>query len=68
MCNTQYVFPVNIVGNLLSSAEVVRNIGVWFDLVVSFPCHVRNTCKACFISGILSNSEGTSSVMLLFWL
>ena len=23
-------FPVNILGNLLSPAEVVRNLGVWF--------------------------------------
>ena len=24
-------FPGNILGNFLSSAEVVRNLGVWFD-------------------------------------
>ena len=46
-------FPVNMLVNLLSPADVVRNLGVWFDSDFSFSCHVRNICKACFfISGI----------------
>ena len=42
----QQIFPVDILGNLLSPAEVVRNLGVWFGFS---SCHVRNTCKACFV-------------------
>ena len=36
---------------------------------ISFSCHVRTTCKAfvLFISGILSDLEGISHMMLLFW-
>ena len=40
---------INILGNLLLPAEVVRNLGVWSDSDFSFSCHVRNTCKACFV-------------------
>ena len=43
-------FPVNILGNLLSPAEVVRNLGVWSDSRFSFSCHVRNTYKAYFVN------------------
>ena len=42
-------FPVNILGTLLSPAEAIRNLGVWFDSDFSFSCHVRNICKACFV-------------------
>ena len=42
-------FPVNILGNLLSPVEAVRNFGVWFDSDFAFSYHVRNTCKACFV-------------------
>ena len=51
-------FPVNMLGNLLSPAEAVRNLGVWFDLDFSFSCHVNNICKA----------KSISHVKLLFWL
>ena len=62
-------FPVNVFSNLLSPAEAVRNLSVWFDSDFSFSCHVRNTCKACFAQeGILSDSQGISCVMVLFWL
>ena len=41
-------FPVNIVGNLISPVDAVRNLGVWFDSDFSFSCHVMKVCKACF--------------------
>ena len=41
-------FPVNILGNLLSPVDAIKNLGVWFDSDFSFSCHVRNTCKASF--------------------
>ena len=40
-------FPVKILGNFLSPAEVVRNLGVWFDSDFSFSWHVQNICKSC---------------------
>ena len=42
-------FLVIKLGDLLSLAEVVRNLGVFFDSEFSFSCHVRNSCKACFV-------------------
>ena len=39
-------FPVNILGNLISPVDAVRNLGVWFDS--DFSCHVMKVCKACF--------------------
>ena len=41
-------FPVNILGNLISPADVVRKLGVWFDSDFSFSCHVMKVCKVCF--------------------
>ena len=41
-------FPVNILGNLISPVDAVRNLGVWFDSDFSFSCHVMKVCKACF--------------------
>ena len=43
-------FPVNILGNLISPVDAVRNLGVWFDSDFSFSCHVIKVCKACFAS------------------
>ena len=42
-------FPVNILGNLLSPVDAIKNLGAWFDSDFSFSCHVRNTCKASFV-------------------
>ena len=41
-------FPVNILGNFLSPAEAVRNLGVWFESDVFFLRHVQDICKSCF--------------------
>ena len=41
-------FPVNILGNVISSVDAVRNLGVWFDSDFSFSCHDMQVCKACF--------------------
>ena len=41
-------FPVNILSNLISPVDAVRNLGVWFDSDLSFSCHVMKVCKACF--------------------
>ena len=43
------IFPVSILGTLLSPAEAIRNLGVWCDSDSSFSCHFRNICKACFV-------------------
>ena len=40
-------FPVNILGNLISPTDAVRNLGVWFDSDFSFSYHVMKVCKAC---------------------
>ena len=34
-------FPVNILGNLISPVDAVRNFGVWFDSDFSFSCHLK---------------------------
>ena len=41
-------FPVNILGNLISPKDAVRNLGVWLDSDFSFSGHVMKVCKACF--------------------
>ena len=41
-------FPVNILGNLISPVDAVRNLGVLFDSDFSFSCHVMKVCKPCF--------------------
>ena len=59
--------PVSILGNLLSPAETVKNLGVWFDLDFSlFPMPRITVRFVLFISGILSDSDGIPGVLLLF--
>ena len=41
-------FPVNILANLMSPVDAVRNLGVWFNSDFSFSCHVMKVCKTCF--------------------
>ena len=41
-------FPVNILGNLISPVDAVRNLGVWYDSDFSVLRHVMKVCKACF--------------------
>ena len=43
-------FPVNILGNCLSPADVVRNLGILFDAKFCFTNHVNSVIKSCFIS------------------
>ena len=43
-------FPVNILGNCLSPADVVCNLGVLFDAKFCFTNHVNSVIKSCFIS------------------
>ena len=43
-------FPVNILGNCLSLADVVRNLGVLVDAKFCFTNHVNSVIKSCFIS------------------
>ena len=40
-------FPVNILGNCLSSTDVVRNLGVLFDSKFSFTNYVNSVTKSC---------------------
>ena len=61
------VFPVNILGNLLSPPEI-RNLGVRFDSNFFFGCHVRNICKACFVRiRDLKQLRGYLCEAALFW-
>ena len=41
-------FPVNILSNIISPVDAVRNLGVWFNSDFSFSCHVMKVCKVCF--------------------
>ena len=41
-------FSVSIFGNFFSPVEVVRNLGVWFDLGFPFLRYIQNTHKSCF--------------------
>ena len=51
-------FPVNVLGSLLHPADIVKNLGVWFDADFSFSEHVKKTCKAA------SSSCLTFSILL----
>ena len=42
-------FPVNILGNDLSPANTVRNLGVLFDSGFTFSDHVAAICRSCFV-------------------
>ena len=57
-------FPGNILGNLLSPADAIRNLGVWFDSDFSFSCHARKTCKACFVQGFKATQEEVENLPL----
>ena len=41
-------FPINILSNLLSPVDAIRNLGVFLDSDFSFSCHVMKVCKDCF--------------------
>ena len=43
-----HCFPVDILGNLLTPTDKVRNLGVVFDCDFSFSQHVSAICKSCF--------------------
>ena len=43
-------FPVNMLGNCLSPIDVVRNLGVQFDVKFCFTNHINSVIKSCFIS------------------
>ena len=58
--NLNHSFPVNILGNLISPVDAVKNLGVWFDSDFSFSCHVMKVYKnVLLMSEILSDSEDT---------
>ena len=62
-------FPVNILGNLISLIDAVRNLGVWFDSDFSFSCHVMKVCKACFAHvRDLKRLRGHLTMKRLLWL
>jgi hypothetical protein len=42
------IFPVDILGNLITPTDKVRNLGVIFDSEFSFSAHVTAVCKACY--------------------
>ena len=41
--------PVNILGNQLHPADVVKNLGTWFNSDFSFSGHVQSVYKFCFV-------------------
>ena len=43
-----HLFPVNILGNLLSTSEKVRNLGVIFDSSFRFSAHVSSVCSSSY--------------------
>ena len=43
-----HLFPVNILGNLLSPSEKVRNLGVIFDSSFRFSAHVSSVCSSSY--------------------
>ena len=42
-------FPIYILGNSLCPADLVKNLGVWFDSDFSLSKHVQKVCKSCFV-------------------
>ena len=42
------LFPVNILGNMLSPTKKVRNLGVIFDSEFNFSSHISAVCKSCY--------------------
>ena len=43
------LFPVDILGNLISPSDSVRNLGVFFDAKFSFHKHVSSICQSCYV-------------------
>ena len=41
--------PVHILGSLLHSADILKNLSVWFAADCSFSEHIKKTCTACFL-------------------
>ena len=52
-------FPVNILGNCLSPADVVRNLGVLFDAKFCFTNHVNSVIKSFSLFRSLSSRNAT---------
>ena len=42
-------FPIDILGNSLCLADLVKNLGVWFNSDFSLSKHVQKVCKSCFV-------------------
>ena len=42
-------FPIDILGNLLCPADLVKNLGVWFDSDFSLSKHVQKVCESYFV-------------------
>ena len=42
-------FPIDILSNSLCPADLVKNLGVWFDSDFSLFKHVQKVCKSCFV-------------------
>lgn len=47
--NLEKFLPVNILDELLTPSDVVKNLGVWFDSDFSFSKHIQSVCKMCFL-------------------
>ena len=43
-----HIFPINILGNMLSPVDKVRNLGVVFDAAFTFSPQVSSICSSCY--------------------
>ena len=50
-------FPTTILGSPLWTAELVKNLGVWFGSDFSWSKHAQNICKSCFVAHALVSSR-----------
>ena len=61
-------FPPTILGSPLCPAELVKNLGVWFDSNFSLSKHFQNVCKSCFVQlRDFRHVRRFLLMMLLYW-
>ena len=48
-CPPYFYFSPQYLESRIHPADIVKNLGVWFDADFSFSEHVKNTCKASFL-------------------
>ena len=63
-------FPIDIFGNSLCPADLVKNLGVWFDSDFSLSKHVQKVCKVILLNSVISDVSGgfLLTMFLCLWL